>query len=351
VRVFLSWSGDRSRRVALALRDWLPDVVQEAQPFMSQHDIGAGARWGSELGKTLECTDIGILCLTPENLAAPWMVFEAGCLAKKLESSRVIPYRLGLKATEVPFPLAQFQSVDADREGTLRLLQTLNALRAQAMESERLDRLFSRLWRDLEADLRAASSAQPDEPKMRSDRDLIEEILGPVRHQQQASIWRDVALAHGLGFEHIDAELVEGPGLHAEVYWHERGFTRDEALELCGVLRHSGISSLLAEHSDEQAPDAVFIGALVPAEAARTALRALPYKAKYIFRPDYPEEMGGSTSGLLIGIGYSSSHAHGARPAIAEPVPLTDSDFAKLTEPGISNTEFHRRLREITRTA
>ena len=47
--VFISWSGQRSRAVALALRDWLKAVVQRANQWMSERDIGAGERWDEQI--------------------------------------------------------------------------------------------------------------------------------------------------------------------------------------------------------------------------------------------------------------------------------------------------------------
>ena len=93
---------------------------------MSDHDIQAGARWGSELGGELEASNFGILCLTPENLQSHWLTFEAGALSKAIKELRVAPYPFQLRASEVGPPLSQFQGVDANEEGTLKLILSIN---------------------------------------------------------------------------------------------------------------------------------------------------------------------------------------------------------------------------------
>jgi hypothetical protein len=45
MRVFISWSQERSRIVARALYDWLPAIIQSLEPWMSSADIGAGVQW------------------------------------------------------------------------------------------------------------------------------------------------------------------------------------------------------------------------------------------------------------------------------------------------------------------
>ena len=52
---------------------------------MSDTDIEKGARWENEISLRLAESDLGIICLTPDNLEEPWVLFEAGALAKKLK--------------------------------------------------------------------------------------------------------------------------------------------------------------------------------------------------------------------------------------------------------------------------
>jgi hypothetical protein len=182
MKVFISWSGERSRHVAVALRQWLPDVIQEVEPWMSQHDIVSGARWSAEIGRHLDSTNFGILCLTPENAHADWLLFEAGALAKKLTDSFVVPYLIAMEPSEIPGgPLSQFQAKRSTKDDTLKLVQDVNAvLGIGALEADRLSRLFERAWPDLETAIKTAP-ATIAAPKPRSIDDVLSEILETVR--------------------------------------------------------------------------------------------------------------------------------------------------------------------------
>ena len=81
MKVFISWSGETSKGLAEALREWLPAVIQAVNPYFSPDDVSKGSRWSSEISKELEDSAIGIICLTKENLEAPWIMFEAGALS------------------------------------------------------------------------------------------------------------------------------------------------------------------------------------------------------------------------------------------------------------------------------
>lgn len=116
MKVFISWSGSRSEALAKALKEWLRLILHYTDPWMSQSDIDAGDRWGTEIAKGLEACNFGIIFVTKENLTAPWILFEAGALAKSIQDSKVIPLLLDIDKKDVSGPLAQFQAKKVDVE-------------------------------------------------------------------------------------------------------------------------------------------------------------------------------------------------------------------------------------------
>src|ERR1700731_3125213 len=101
MKIFLSWSGARSKFLAEALRGWLPRVIQSVKPWMSDKDISAGSRWLSEVASELSESKLGIICVTPENQNNPWLLFEAGALSKTLEQTHVCPFLFELTPSQL----------------------------------------------------------------------------------------------------------------------------------------------------------------------------------------------------------------------------------------------------------
>jgi TIR domain len=195
MKIFISWSRNRSKAVASALKAWISDVFQDVDVWMSAHDIDAGSRWGFEINRELESTNFGILCLTAENITSPWLLFEAGSLAKAVNVARVVPYLFELSPADVGYPLAQFQSVTADQEGTRLLLESINDARESKMPTDRLSRALKKWWPDLDKQLKSVPTAETPSSPQRTDRALLEEILSLFRSQQarlemnQKSAW------------------------------------------------------------------------------------------------------------------------------------------------------------------
>ena len=138
MRVFICWSGDRGLKFASACRDWILKVIGEQLDPALSVDIEKGGLWFDDLMDTLRESRAGIVCLTPEGIASPWIHFEAGILAKALEGNgdpaatqaspplRIFPVLFGVDGTALKGPLAAFQGTSAtDKDDTWRLIESL----------------------------------------------------------------------------------------------------------------------------------------------------------------------------------------------------------------------------------
>lgn len=194
MKVFLSWSGTRSHKVAMVFRDWLPSVIQEISPYVSSEDIDKGARWSTDIAKELEDSTFGILCVTRENINAPWLTFEAGALSKTMDKSFVSPFLFDIKRSEVDGPILQFQSTIFEKEDIQKLVKTLNkACGENGLSDERLGKAFNVWYPTLEQELAALrQQVAPDQNPEKQERiespdsqEILEEILELSRSNQK----------------------------------------------------------------------------------------------------------------------------------------------------------------------
>ena len=179
MKVFISWSGQHSKKLGEALRDWLPGVLQVVKPYFTPSDTEKGARWSTDIAKELSESQIGILCVTRDNIQSDWLLFEAGALSKSLEKSHVCPVLFGITNTDLAGPLKQFQTTVFEKDDIHRLLGVINGrISENKLPQKTLDVVFEKWWPDLEEtiDRILAEVGEPDEP-VRSDRELLEEIL------------------------------------------------------------------------------------------------------------------------------------------------------------------------------
>lgn len=184
MKIFLSWSGDRSKAVALLLCEWLKCVLQACKPWISTHDIARGSVWFSAINDQLKDCPIGIICVTQENKNRPWILFEAGALARGLTTQRVCTLLVDLDSADIEDPLAQFNATLPDKEGIFQLVRTLNVeLAAAALDDRTLSSVFQTYWASFEEGFKKAiEQNQPAAPaKPREEGDLLAEILVNTR--------------------------------------------------------------------------------------------------------------------------------------------------------------------------
>lgn len=167
MRVFISWSGDVSHQAAKALHEWLPMVLNNVEPFVSSEDISKGARGLSSIASELSTARYGIICLTKQNISAPWVNFEAGALSNKFDAAKVSPILINLQRHEIPAgsPLLQFQNTQSEYDDMHKLLTSLNTELTtddRGLTEVQLTKAFGKWWPELESRLKKARDSERD---------------------------------------------------------------------------------------------------------------------------------------------------------------------------------------------
>ncbi|MBU3015659.1 toll/interleukin-1 receptor domain-containing protein [Poseidonibacter lekithochrous] len=185
MKVFISWSGEFSNQFAEVLRDWIKCTLQATEPWISSKDLDKGAIWFSDIHKSLEETRIGILCLTKDNKEKPWLLFEAGALAKGIATNRVCPILFNLEPKDIKGPLAQFNHTLPNKEGMFSLLLTINKeLGENKLPEKILEDVFAVYWDSFNEKITEIMKEEPNqdiEYPERTENDMLEEILYATR--------------------------------------------------------------------------------------------------------------------------------------------------------------------------
>ncbi len=167
--VFISWSKEKSKALAQALREWLPHVLQTIEPWMSEFDIDVGDHWESAIDEALGRAQFAIVCLTETNHQSPWVNYEVGFLSKTLARS-ICAYLIGVQKKDISeFPINRYQATTADKQGTLGLLKAINKKSARPVSDNVLARSFEHFWPELEQTMKNL----PDEEKLEDAKQLL----------------------------------------------------------------------------------------------------------------------------------------------------------------------------------
>jgi hypothetical protein len=122
-------------------------------------------------------------------LNAPWILFEAGALAKSMQDGRVIPLLLDLEFKEISGPLAQFQAKKVENAGLKELILSLNKVASSPIPDERLEKLFGLSWDDFETQI-SKIPASASSKHSRPQGEILEELVSSVRNVEMR--FRDI---------------------------------------------------------------------------------------------------------------------------------------------------------------
>lgn len=199
MKVFLCWSGERSRHVAEAFESFLKQL-NEKLPVSGDHafvpfrsvNIEKGLPWFQAVERELATADAALVTITPENCESPWMHYEAGAIANgiRLERSgkgkdgtkadalkgRLFTYLFGIEARDLTGPLAAYQSTSATYDDTRALVRRLLTIAGAILPTRELDPAAIR-W----------------ERRFRSCWNKFVERVRPCLHQQLCDVIPDIA--------------------------------------------------------------------------------------------------------------------------------------------------------------
>jgi predicted nucleotide-binding protein len=111
--------------VAHALRDWLPLVLQEVEPWLASDMTQPGTQ-SNGIPDHFQDNAAIILCVTREALQSMWFHFGTGAAVRASPRKLIIPLAIGIEPSDITGPPAVFQPIKFDNEGIRKLVLRLN---------------------------------------------------------------------------------------------------------------------------------------------------------------------------------------------------------------------------------
>lgn len=144
----------------------------------------------TDIAKELQDASFGILCVTKENLSSSWLNFEAGALSKSIDQSKVCPFLVDLKPSDIQnSPILQFQMTSAIKDEVLKLFESINAnLGEKQLNETVLLTTFDTFWPKIDEALQTVAEKNLVKSGTAiSEKDLqpMEEILELVQYQHK----------------------------------------------------------------------------------------------------------------------------------------------------------------------
>lgn len=175
MKIFLSWSGRKSEKLASGLHEFLERLGFE--PWMSKVDIKAGQNWSAAITNALRSSDVCIACMTHESLHSQWLHFEAGAIP----TSFALLWDLEIE--KLTGPLANSQPIRFERNEMLTLINELNQKAGPGLDAAKLKLCFNKHWHELEE-----FDKDPLEQLFRSENvETASYLLGQASRMKQAT--------------------------------------------------------------------------------------------------------------------------------------------------------------------
>lgn len=156
--------------------------------FFSPEDIEKGDNWDKTISTELSQCNYGIICLTSDNTSAPWINFEAGAIAKSLDS-KITALMVNIKPSDIKGPLSRYQATKFEKNDFFQLVSAINKSLETPLDHRILQNTFDTMWTALEREANSvieqysSSKAVQDTSKELPENEPLEEILQLLRMQ------------------------------------------------------------------------------------------------------------------------------------------------------------------------
>lgn len=233
MKIFFSWSGHLSKRVAKFVKPWLTDSIfpgEKIEIFISEEDIEYGSEWYTRIKNELTSCDLAVIFLTPGNTNAPWLNFEAGAIAIGEETRPVITFLIDVPVRAIQSPLKSYQCFEISYESTKKLVSNIKAkggfhVPAEthidtilAKEFDRLRDAIEKIKEELNSKyISAEIKIFPEHiTELKRDKIFIGSPMASVREDTYESIRKDAlalkSVLEGCGFEDVyyPGEVIQG---------------------------------------------------------------------------------------------------------------------------------------------
>ena len=139
----------------------------------------------------MQDASFGILCVTKDNLSSSWLNFEAGALSKSLDQSKVCPFLVDLKPSEIQNnPILQFQMTSFSQDEMKKLFKSINEnMGDQKVSEEILTTSFEAFWPKIQESLQRiiddTEINKSTKKSVKGSQIAIEEMLELIRYQHR----------------------------------------------------------------------------------------------------------------------------------------------------------------------
>jgi hypothetical protein len=175
LEIFISWSGAIGKKIAVALKDWIPLLLQDVDVNISP-DIEKGEVWFDRLMKMLIESKFGIICATKESLVSPWVNFEVGVIAS-VQKKNVAPFIFNVDVSILADnPLHLFQYVQNKKDSIKELILDINKKLENPVNDNIIIRHFENYYPELEEKINLYLKEE-QEGKKETKKEITNEII------------------------------------------------------------------------------------------------------------------------------------------------------------------------------